>query len=234
MLELREIQAGYGRLPVLFDINFAVRPGEFVAVLGPNSAGKSTLLKTILGVVIPTAGTIVFDGERVTDEPPHRRFGRGISLSPEGRRIFKELTVKENLAAGASRVPAEIIAVQSERIFALFPVLKTRLRQRAGSLSGGEQQMLAIARAFVSAPKLLLIDEMSMGLAPLVRTELYVAVQRLAHEGIGVVVVDQVSKMLTFADRACVLEKGRISFDGSREEAEARFSDTVVGHFDRS
>jgi branched-chain amino acid transport system ATP-binding protein len=222
MLELYDIRAGYGRLPVLFDIDFSVAQGELVAVLGPNGAGKSTLLKTILGVVRPTQGTVVFDGVQVTQEPPHARFARGITLAPEGRRIFRNLTVKENLVTGSSGVDPAVVAEQSARVFDLFPVLEERQSQRAGSLSGGEQQMLAIGRALISAPRLLLIDELSMGLAPLVVAELYETLRRLADEGLGVVVVDQfASKMVTVADRACVMEKGRMVFDGSQDEAEA-------------
>jgi branched-chain amino acid transport system ATP-binding protein len=228
MLELENIHAGYGRLPVLFAVDFSVRPGELVAVLGPNGAGKSTLLKTIIGVVRPTLGTVVFDGARVTHEAPHLRFRRGIVLSPEGRRIFNDLTVRENLIAGGSAVPADVFTRQTELIFELFPVLRHRSGQRAGSLSGGEQQMLAIGRALVSAPRLLLIDEMSMGLAPLVLEELYRTVQLLAREGLAVVVVDQFSKLTSFADRTCILEKGRIIFDGTSEEADAELSASIA------
>jgi branched-chain amino acid transport system ATP-binding protein len=235
MLELRHVHAGYGRLPVLFDINFFVQAGELVAVLGPNGAGKSTLLKTVLGVVRPRQGIVVFEHARVTHEPPHIRFGRGIALSPEGRRIFKDLTVRENLVAGSSNVSSKVVQRQTERVYELFPILRERSKQRAGSLSGGEQQMLAIGRALVSAPKLLLIDEMSMGLAPLVLAELYQTVQQLAREGLAVVVVDQFSKLVGVADRACILEKGRIVFDGSRDEAEAELSaSTALGQLGRA
>ena len=222
MLELYDVRAGYGRLPVLFDIDFGVAQGELVAVLGPNGAGKSTLLKTILGVVRPTQGTVVFEGVQITQEPPSTRFARGIALSPEGRRIFRNLTVKENLTTGASGVDPVVVEQQSGRVFELFPVLEERQSQQAGSLSGGEQQMLAIGRALISAPQLLLIDELSMGLAPMIVTELYETLRRLADEGLGVVVVDQfASKMVAFADRTCVMEKGRMTFDGSQDEAEA-------------
>jgi branched-chain amino acid transport system ATP-binding protein len=207
LLELYSVSSGYGRLPVLFDINFSVAPGELVAVLGPNGAGKSTLLKTILGVVPASRGTIVFDRTRVTHEPASGRFVRGIALSPEGRRIFVNLTVRENLVTGSSGVAPDVAARQMER---------------AGSLSGGEQQMLAIGRALVSAPRLLMIDELSMGLAPLVVAGLYETLRILADEGLAVVVVDQfASKMLAVADRACVVEKGRIVLDGTGEENQA-------------
>jgi branched-chain amino acid transport system ATP-binding protein len=211
VLEIESLRAGYGRLPVLFDIDLSVEVGEVLAIVGPNGAGKSTLLKSIIGVVTPTAGRIVFDGARVTHEPPHLRVERGMALSPEGRRIFGSLSVRENLLAGAARTPEDIVEQQLEKIYALFPILQERTGQEAGSLSGGEQQMLAIGRALISAPTMLLIDEPSMGLAPLIVAELYRVLHRLATEGIGIVVVDERSEEATSAaDRVCVIEKGRI------------------------
>lgn len=211
MLGIESLRAGYGRLPVLFDIDLSVNEGEVLAIVGPNGAGKSTLLKSIIGVVTPTAGRIVFDGARVTHEPPHLRVERGMALSPEGRRIFGSLSVRENLLAGAARAPEDVVERQLERIYTLFPILSERTTQEAGSLSGGEQQMLAIGRALISAPKMLLIDEPSMGLAPLIVAELYRALHRLAADGIGIVVVDERSaEAISAADRVCVIEKGRI------------------------
>ena len=211
MLEIESLRAGYGRLPVLFDIELTVGQGEVLAIVGPNGAGKSTLLKCIIGVVTPTAGRIVFDGARVTHEPPHLRVERGMALSPEGRRVFASLSVRENLLSGAARTPADVVEQQLERIYALFPILQERTTQEAGSLSGGEQQMLAIGRALISAPKMLLIDEPSMGLAPLIVAGLYRALHELAAEGIGIVVVDERStEAISAADRVCVIEKGRI------------------------
>ncbi|MCY3561650.1 MAG: ABC transporter ATP-binding protein [bacterium] len=211
MLEIESLRAGYGRLPVLFDIDLAVDEGEVLAIVGPNGAGKSTLLKSIIGVVTPTAGRIVFDGSRVTHEPPHLRVERGMALSPEGRRIFASLSVRENLRAGAARTPDHVVEQQLQRIYTLFPVLSERTGQEAGSLSGGEQQMLAIGRALISAPRMLLIDEPSMGLAPLIVAELYRALHKLAEDGIGIVVVDERStEAISAADRVCVIEKGRI------------------------
>ena len=222
MLELYNVYSGYGRLPVLFDVNFSIGPGEMVAILGPNGAGKSTLLKTILGVVPAGKGTVVFDQTRVTHEPPANRFLRGIALAPEGRRIFKNLSVKENLTTGSSGIGNDVVARQTEKIFELFPILGERHGQQAGSLSGGEQQMLAIGRALVSGPRLLMIDELSMGLAPLVVAGLYETLRGLADEGLAVIVVDQfASKMLAVADRARVVEKGRIVIDGTDKENQA-------------
>jgi len=221
MLDVIDVRAGYGRLPVLFDVSFGISAGELVAILGPNGAGKSTTLKTILGLVRPTRGTVVFDGVQVTAEPPSARFTRGIALSPEGRRIFGNLTVSENLTTGTSGVADLVAEEQRQKVFELFPVLGERQAQRAGSLSGGEQQMLAIGRALMSRPKLLMIDELSMGLAPLVVADLYEALRRLADEGLAVIVVDQfASKLVATADRAVVIEKGRIVFDGSQDEAD--------------
>ena len=211
MLGIESLRAGYGRLPVLFDIDLSVDVGEVLAIVGPNGAGKSTLLKSIIGVVTPTAGRIVFDGARVTHEPPHLRVERGMALAPEGRRIFAGLSVRENLLAGAARTPPGVVERQLERIYALFPILSERTDQEAGSLSGGEQQMLAIGRALISAPRMLLIDEPSMGLAPLIVAELYRALQQLAADGIGIVVVDERSdEAISAADRVCVIEKGRV------------------------
>ena len=211
MLEIESLRAGYGRLPVLFDIDLSVGAGEVLAIVGPNGAGKSTLLKSVIGVVNPTAGRIVFDGVRVTHEPPHLRVERGMALSPEGRRVFASLSVRENLLAGAARTPPAVVEQQLEKIYALFPILSERTGQEAGSLSGGEQQMLAIGRALVSAPKMLLIDEPSMGLAPLIVAELYRVLHALAGDGIGIVVVDERSEeAISAADRVCVIEKGRI------------------------
>jgi branched-chain amino acid transport system ATP-binding protein len=231
MLEVRGVSSGYGRLPVLFDIDFSVRDGEVVAVLGPNGAGKSTLLKTILGVVEVRKGVIGFDGKKISHERPAKRFRRGIALAPEGRRMFSHLTVRENLVSGTYGCSAGTIDAQLERCFELFPRLGERINQRAGSLSGGEQQMLAISRALVSNPRLLLIDELSMGLAPMVVTELYRVLQDLAKQGLAVVVVDQfATKTLGHVDRAYVLEKGRCDFVGAPDEAAERLTSGYMVH----
>lgn len=221
ILDAHGLHAGYGRLPVLFDVDFSVRPGEMVALVGPNGAGKSTLLKTLIGVVKPTKGRVVFDGARVTHEPPHSRVKRGLALSPEGRRVFANLSVGENLRTGIAGTPADVVAAQIEKIHELFPVLGQRRTQLAGSLSGGEQQMLAIGRALISDPKLVMIDELSLGLAPLVVKDLYAALAALASSGVAVVVVDErASEMIEHADRTLVIEKGAIVFEGSHAEAE--------------
>ena len=191
MLELHNISTGYGRLPVLFGINLQVAPGEMVGVLGPNGAGKSTLLKTILGLLPVRQGGIVFRGRKISHVPTHARFASGISLCPEGRRVFKNLSVRENLLAGAFGQEKSAVAEQLEAVYSIFPRLDERKDQRAGSLSGGEQQMLAISRALMSRPRLLLVDELSMGLAPLVVEELLDTLRQLCDRGLGLIVVDQ-------------------------------------------
>jgi branched-chain amino acid transport system ATP-binding protein len=220
LLELSGVSAGYGRLPVLFDIDFHVDSGELVALIGPNGAGKSTLMKTAIGTVRPSRGRVLIAGAHVTHEPPHRRVRRGIALSPEGRRIFANLSVEENLRSGAVGMPRSATDEPRQRIFELFPLLEARLTQKAGSLSGGEQQMLAVGRALMSAPKVLLIDELSLGLAPLVVAELFVTLRRLAEEGLGVVAVDErAGAVLDVADRVYVLEQGALVFEGDHDGA---------------
>jgi len=212
MLELRGIRAGYGRLPVLFDVDLTVEAGEWVGIVGANGAGRSTLLKTILGSgTNVTAGEVFFGGQRVTHLSAHRRVAAGISMSPEGRRIFANLSVKENLRTGANNLSKKDMFAQIDKVYGVFPKLETRATQRAGSLSGGEQQMLAIGRALMSQPKLLLVDELSLGLAPIIVASLTEGLQTLCHEeGLGVIVVDEVHQHDTVgSSRRLVLEKGR-------------------------
>ena len=214
MLELTAVRSGYGNLPVLFDVDLGLASGELITVLGANGAGKSTLLKTILGAVPARAGEIIFNGERITHMPAHRRVEAGIALSPEGRQVFPSLTVKENLLAGTHGLAKAEVAAQLERVFDLFPRLEGRIGQRAGSLSGGEQQMLAIGRALMSKPRLLLVDELSLGLAPIVVERLYGALRELCARGLAVIVVEQSHQLVAgFSDRQLVLDKGRFVVD---------------------
>lgn len=223
MLELQGVCSGYGRLRVLFDVDLSVDAGEFVAVVGNNGAGKSTLLKTILGIVPVTGGQIRVAGKRVTHLPAHERFARGVSLSPEGRRIFPRLTVLENLHSGAFGQAGDVTAQQVDMAFTLFPRLQERSSQRAGSLSGGEQQMLAVSRALMSRPRLLMVDELSMGLAPLIVEELLDALRQLSTSGLTVIVVDQFARtLLDYAARGYLMEKGRIEFQGDAEALRSR------------
>jgi len=212
MLEVRGIRAGYGQLPVLFNVDLEVDSGDWVTVLGANGAGRSTLLKTILGTTSVSSGEVFFRGERITRESPAARVAAGISMVPEGRRIFPTLSVRENLVAGGYGVPTGELATQMERVYELFPKLAERAGQRAGSLSGGEQQMLAIGRSLMSRPELLLVDELSLGLAPIVVNSLLAALGRLRQQGLALLVVDQehvTKRMARYSDRQLLLEKGR-------------------------
>ncbi|HEV8622867.1 MAG TPA: ATP-binding cassette domain-containing protein, partial [Acidimicrobiia bacterium] len=181
--------------------------------LGANGSGRSTLLKTVLGVVDCTAGEVLFRDQRITHEPPHRRVAAGISMAPEGRHVFPTLTVKENLVAGTYGLAIRAdVPVQLQRVYEVFPKLADRAGQRAGSLSGGEQQMLAIGRALMSEPRLLLVDELSLGLAPIIVQELFASLGHLRELGLGIVVVDQLhahGSLGRYSDRQLVLEKGR-------------------------
>ena len=219
MLELRGIRAGYGRLPVLFDIDLTVEAGEWLTVVGANGAGRSTLLKTVLGVTNVTAGEVHFGGERVTHLSSQGRISRGVAMVPEGRRIFPNLSVKENLRTGANTISRRDVAAQLQQAYDVFPILESRATQRAGSLSGGEQQMLAVGRALMSRPKLLLVDELSLGLAPLVVATLTEALVKLCSEGLSVIVVDEVHVHTTAAagSRRLVLEKGRFAAESAVE-----------------
>jgi branched-chain amino acid transport system ATP-binding protein len=212
MLELQSVTAGYGESMVLRDVNFAVGDGEVVALLGPNGAGKTTLLRTATGFVKPRSGRVNFAGADLTGSAPYKYVRAGLCHLPEGRGIFPSLTVGENLtiqARGADK--AQSVAQATE----LFPVLGDRLRQTAGSLSGGEQQMLALSRAYITRPKLVLVDEASLGLAPLIVDKIYDALRRLVESGMSVVVVEQyVQKALDLAKTVYILSRGEIIHTG--------------------
>jgi branched-chain amino acid transport system ATP-binding protein len=212
LLELKGVRAGYGRFPVLFDIDLSIGAGEWLTVVGGNGAGRSTLLKTILGVTTVTGGDIFFDGRRITGDPSERRVAAGISMVPEGRRIFPTLSVKENLISGAYGKSNAAVAQELQKVFEVFPKLSDRSSQRAGSLSGGEQQMLAIGRSLMSQPRVLLVDELSLGLAPIIVQSLLAALSVLCQNGLSVFVVDQEhvrKRMAKYSTRQLVLEKGR-------------------------
>jgi len=220
MLELRGVTAGYGQFTALWDVSLRVNRGEAVAVVGPNGAGKTTLLRVISGVIAPRTGDLVFEGESLGGQPAHRVVAHGIAHVPEGRRLFPGLTVAENLKMGAFLPAARRGYRESlERVYALFPVLAERSGQRAGSLSGGEQQMLAIGRALMSRPKLILFDEPSMGLAPVMVLRLFDLIRRVREEGYTILVVEQnVRQVLKLVDRAYLLEVGRIRMEGRADE----------------
>jgi branched-chain amino acid transport system ATP-binding protein len=216
LLSVKKICAAYEGLQVLWDVTLRVSEKEKVSIVGPNGAGKSTLLKTIAGLLPPTDGEIWFKGNKINFFPPHERNRLGLSLVPEGRRLFPRMSVLENLEVGVSTQEAkDKIKDTFELIFQLFPVLKERKNQLAGTLSGGEQQMLAIGRALMSRPKLLMLDEPSLGLAPIMVDKLYAAIENLAHEGISILLVEQhVERALFLSDRAYLLERGSIVREG--------------------
>jgi len=216
MLEVERLDVSYGALAALHGVSLTVRPGEMVALVGPNGAGKSTLLKTIAGLLVPRAGVIRWEGGTLSAEPPEKIVERGVSLVPEGRRLFARMTVRENLELGAfTRRAQKERRPQIERIYNLFPRLFERERQLAGSLSGGEQQMLALGRALMGLPRLLLLDEPSLGLAPRVVESIFSILAELHREGMSLFVVEQnVQAVLTLAQRAYILEGGRIVREG--------------------
>jgi len=218
-LDVRNLSTSYFDLQVLWDVSLKVEDRSIVAIIGPNNAGKSTLLKTIAGMLNPSKGRIFFDGEDVTDKPPHFRVKRGLVLVPEGRQLFPYLTVYENLESGALLRSKGEIQDTLEWVYQLFPVLKVRTKQLSMTLSGGEQQMLAIARALMSKPKLILLDEPSLGLSPLFTQKLYEAIEKLKEEGLTILLVEQnVSKCLMLANYAYVFENGRIVMEGKGRE----------------
>jgi branched-chain amino acid transport system ATP-binding protein len=220
MLTLTGITAGYGQFTALWDVSLRVDAGEAVAVVGPNGAGKTTLLRVISGVIPPRSGELTFDGARLAGRPAHEIVAHGIAHVPEGRRLFPALTVADNLKMGAYlRRARQAYGESLERVYALFPVLAERRQQRAGSLSGGEQQMLAIGRALMSRPKLILLDEPSMGLAPVMVLRVFELIRRIREEGYTILVVEQnVRQVLKLVDRAYLLEVGRIKMEGRATE----------------
>jgi branched-chain amino acid transport system ATP-binding protein len=223
MLELRSLDAGYGTFQALFGIDLDVKAGEAVGVIGPNGAGKTTLMRVISGLIRPTRGTITMEGHDVLATPAHRIVDLGIAHVPENRRLFPRLTVDDNLKMGAYMPGARAkYAQRLEFVFDLFPRMKERRSQMAGTMSGGEQQMCAIARALMSDPKLILLDEPSMGLAPVIVAQVFELVRRIRGEGYTVLIVEQnVRQVLKVVDRAYLLEVGRIEASGRADELAA-------------
>jgi len=217
MLELEGVNAGYKDLQVLWGVSLRVEEGELVALVGPNGAGKTTTLRIISGLLRPTAGTVRFRGAPLDREPPHRIVEMGISQVPEGGRIFTGMSVEENLELGAFTPRARKEKDQTLRwVYQLFPRLEERKKQRAGTLSGGERQMLAIGRALMSQPRLLLLDEPSFGLAPLIVEQIFGMITEINRQGVAVLLVEQnVRAALELAQRAYVIENGRIVGEGS-------------------
>jgi branched-chain amino acid transport system ATP-binding protein len=220
MLELSNVSAGYGQFQALFDISMRVEAGETVAVIGSNGAGKTTLLRVISGLLRASHGHMTMDGTDLATIAPHRIVETGIAHVPESRRLFSGLSVEENLKMGAFMKAARPkFGERLDHVYELFPRLKERRDQRAGTLSGGEQQMCAIGRALMSGPRLILLDEPSMGLAPVIVQQVFALVQRIRAEGYTVLIVEQnVSQVLKVADRAYLLEVGRIETSGTAAE----------------
>lgn len=219
MLEIEGLRSRYGRIEVLHGLDLSIHSGEIVTVVGANGAGKSTLLKCIAGIQPVTGGSITFRGEQITHLPAYQRLARGLALSPEGRQIFTNLSVEENLLLGAYRFADARVDADMQDAFQMFPVLKEKRSLIAGGLSGGQQQMLAMARALMSRPNCLLLDEPSMGLAPLLVAQIFDVVKSLKHRGVTVLLVEQNAfGALSIADRGYVMETGSIAMAGTAHE----------------
>ena len=221
VLELREVSAAYGPFRALFDVSLAVGPGEAVALLGPNGAGKTTVARVASGLLAPSSGALLVDGDDRTGARAYELARAGITHAPEGRSVFATLTVEENLALSFRRLHGRRgVRPGLERAFELFPILGERRRQLAGTLSGGEQRMLAMARVLVEVPKLLVADELSLGLAPLVVDQTYASLRRLREEGTALLIVEQhVGHALRLCDRVAILDHGSIRWAGPSAEA---------------
>ncbi len=223
MLAIRDLETAYGRSQVLFGVSLEIAASQVVSLIGRNGMGKTTTVKSIMGITRARAGTIAFDGRPIHALPSYRIAQSGIGLVPEGRQVFPNLTVRENLVATARRGPWTL-----DKVYALFPNLRERERHYGNQLSGGEQQMLAIARALLTNPKLLILDEATEGLAPMIRDAIYRSIAQLKREGLSILIIDKDVKSLTkVADRHFVLEKGRVVWSGSSAELSA---DTELQH----
>lgn len=231
MLELESVSINYGAIKAVQEVGLRVEEGEVVALLGPNGAGKSSLILAIMGVVPISAGTIRFDGRDVSRVRPEEKVRMGFGIAPEGRRVFSDLTVAENLRLGATVQPSkEAVARELETYLEMFPILKERYQQKAGTLSGGEQQQLAIARCLMSSPRFLMLDEPSLGLAPMIAEKIFELIGRLKERGLTILLVEQhAHEALAIADRAYLLHSGRLRFSGSASEL--RESSELMDHY---
>ena len=220
LLEVADLVVGYGPYPVLHGISFEVETGETCVLFGLNGAGKTTTVATIAGLLAPTSGSITFDGRPIAGRNPASLVERGISLSPEGRRVFPRLSVDANLRLGAwvRRGQSDVVREQRQLVFDYFPRLAERADQMAGTLSGGEQQMLAVGRALMSRPRLLLVDEASLGLSPTVAKSVFEVMSRINDDGTTVLIVEQNAGVLPYADRALIMEKGTLVYTGVGDE----------------
>jgi branched-chain amino acid transport system ATP-binding protein len=221
MLQIDRVSLSYGAIRAVTEASIEVVQGQVVAIVGANGAGKTTLLKAVVGLMPLGAGRVLFEGQDISATAPHRRVAAGIALSPEGRQVFPDQSVRDNLVLGAwsRKLDAAALDAAIEEQFAIFPRLRERQHQVAVTLSGGEQQMLAIGRALMGAPRLLLLDEPSLGLAPLIVREIFAIIRRLRDRGVTVLLVEQMANLaLGVADRAYVLETGRITLSGTGQE----------------
>ena len=220
MLQIRELDTGYGKKQVLFGLSMEVRKGDIVAIIGPNGAGKSTVLKAVCGLIPTWSGKICFDGTAANGSTPAQNVARGITFAPQGNRVFTDLTVMENLEVGGFQLPRKELRGRIAQVIEMFPILKDRAKQDAGDLSGGEQQMLALARALIAKPKLLMLDEPSLGLSPnLVRSVFEKIAEINRDTGVSILIVEQkVREVLRVCSRVYSLKLGRLAFDGSPEE----------------
>ncbi|MEP9374393.1 ABC transporter ATP-binding protein [Mesorhizobium sp. KR1-2] len=220
MLELNSVSVDYGAVKAVQSVNLRVNEGEVVALLGPNGAGKTSLISAVMGIVQVSSGNIRFEGRDVTLAPPEEKVRCGIGISPEGRRVFANLTVAENLQLGGSAQPDKAIrAEQLTKYLEMFPILKERYHQKAGTLSGGEQQQLAISRCLMSRPRIVMLDEPSLGLAPVIVERIFELIAELKASGLTILLVEQnANEALSVADRAYLLHSGRLRFEGAAQE----------------
>lgn len=222
ILEIRDVSSGYGELQIVWNVNLVVEPGQLTALVGSNGAGKTTLLRTVVGQIKPRQGQVIFDGHDVSRLPSFHKAEMGLILVPEGRQLFTDMTVRENMEMGATPKHGRAkMAVNLERCFTLFPRLKERAGQKAGTLSGGEQQMLAVSRGIMSDPTVLMIDELSLGLAPVLTLDLFQSLRKLRAEGITILLVEQNVRMaLKVSDYAYVLSEGKVGMHGRSSDVE--------------
>jgi branched-chain amino acid transport system ATP-binding protein len=224
--EIRDLSSGYGELQILWGVSLELEAGKLTALVGSNGAGKTTLLRTVVGLLKPWQGSVTFDGRDLTRVSPHAKAAQGLALVPEGRQLFTEMSIYENLEMGAFTKRAQAHFRQNlERVYRMFPILQERSSQKAGTLSGGEQQMLAVARGLMAQPEILMLDELSLGLAPFLVVELFGILQRLRDEGLTMLLVEQnVQMALAISDYAYVLADGRVALEGpSREIAKEEY-----------
>lgn len=222
MLTVKQLGCAYGDIVAVRDVSFTVQAGEILGLLGANGAGKSSTLMCLAGLVQQTSGTVLWQAQNISQLPAAQRIRHGIALVPEGRRVFPDLSVLENLIVGGHSVSKTILQDSIQQVFQYFPKLQQRAKQLAGSLSGGEQQMLAIARALIAQPKILLVDELSLGLMPKVVDECYAVLQTLKEDGLAIILVDQnTERAIAAANHVCILEAGNLAWSGAAGEASA-------------